>query len=125
MDTFNELMQLSPPVILAVALNFVGLALKKSPVADWLIPWLLILIGGAVFPFIAETGKINYECKNPFILHAIFGMAIGGLAIGLNQGIKQLLRNRQENAALGAESGPTIGGTSLLKKKDVEPPAGS
>lgn len=91
MNELTEILQASPPIALAVALNLLGLALKKSPIADWLIPLLLPAIGAGVYPFIAEAGKINFECKNPMLLMGVYGFAIGAGSVGLNQMLRQLI----------------------------------
>lgn len=89
MDLLNQALQLSPPFALALGLNLVGLFMKKSPIPNWTIPLSLIIMGAGSYPFIAEPGKVNYECKNPDILNAIYGACIGGLSVGMNQVFRQ------------------------------------
>lgn len=94
----NEIYQIGAPFALAAVLNIVGFALKKSPSPDWLIPIIIMMLGGVAFPFIADYSKITYECKNPQVLMAIFGVGIGGVSVGLHQGMKQFLgRNGNGN----------------------------
>lgn len=83
--------QLSPPIALALALNLLGMALKRSPMPSWGIPTVLPLLGGVAYPFIAETGKVSFECRNPDVLLAIYGVVIGAGAVGLNQAVRQFL----------------------------------
>lgn len=109
MSDIMEFIQASPPIALAVALNFLGLGLKKSPIADWLIPLLLPAVGAAVYPFIAEAGRINFECKNPMALMAVYGFAIGAGSVGLHQALRQFI---------GRKNGS--GNTEFLKKQDTE-----
>lgn len=97
MNELTELLQASPPVALAIALNFLGLGLKKSPVANWLIPLLLPAVGAAVYPFIADAGKINFECRNPMALMAVYGFAIGSASVGLNQMLRQFLGRKNSS----------------------------
>ena len=108
MELINDLLQLSPPIALALALNLVGMALKKSPVANWLIPWALIALGAIVFPWISDYSKINFQCRNPMVLNSIYGATIGGLAVGLHGGIRSFLEQRQR-----------IGHTDFLKRSDI------
>lgn len=107
-ELIENLTQLSPPVALAVALYFVGAAIKKSPWSDWLIPFALPLLGAVLYPFIAETANVSYSVKNPTAFNAIIGVSIGGMSIALENMIYQWL-NRGTTAA---------GGTPLLKKSE-------
>lgn len=109
MNELTELLQASPPIALAIALNFLGLGLKKSPLADWLIPLLLPAIGAAVYPFIADAGKINFECKNPMALMAVYGFAIGAGSVGLHQALRQFTGRRNGS-----------GNTEFLKKQETK-----
>lgn len=108
METMNELLQLSPPIALALLLNLVGIALKKSPIANWLIPPALILLGASVFPFISDYSKLSFECRNPMMLNAIYGGTIGGLAVGLHSTISGFLTSKN-----------SLGGTKFLEKKNA------
>lgn len=91
MDLLTDITQLSPPLALALALSFVGFGLKRSPVADWLIPWILIAAGAALYPLISEVGKISYTVSHPEAFAAVIGACIGGFAVGGHQAIKQML----------------------------------
>lgn len=108
----NEIYQIGAPVALAAVLNIVGFALKKSPAPDWLIPIIIMVIGGAAFPQIADYSKITYECKNPQVLMALFGVGIGGVAVGLHHGFKQFMGR---NVDVKDENGPNIGVDQLPK----------
>jgi hypothetical protein len=108
MNELTDILQASPPIALAIALNLLGLAWKKMPVANWMIPIVLPLIGAVVFPFIAERGKINFECQNPAILLGVYGFAIGAASVGLNQMLRQFI---------GRKNG--TGETEFLKKQDI------
>lgn len=109
MNELTELLQSSPPIALALALNAIGLALKKSPVACWLIPFILPALGAGIYPFIAEAGKVNFECRNPDMLLAIYGFVIGSGSVGINQMLRQFLDRRNED-----------GETKFLKKDETK-----
>ena len=100
---FSLLFQIAPPAVLLLALNVVGLALKKSPVPDWLIVWVLPAIGAAVYPHIADwTGVMSYTVKHPIVLNALYGVAIGGGAVWGNQLFRQTLgalKGKDDSAA--------------------------
>jgi hypothetical protein len=91
MSFIEEILELSPPVALTVALNLVGVFLKKSPINDWLIPFILMVLGAVVYPFICETAKVSYQVTYPVILNAIYGLCIGGLAVGIHASWKSFL----------------------------------
>ena len=108
MELIKDLLQVSPPIALALALNLVGMAMKKSPLANWLIPWTLIALGAIVFPWISDYSKINFQCRNPMVLNSIYGATIGGLAVGLHEGITTFLDARKKT-----------GGTDFVKRSDI------
>lgn len=95
MNEFTDLLQSSPPVALALALNVVGLALKKAPVPNWIIPLVLPVLGALLYPFIAEAGKVNFECRNPDVLLGVHGAMIGAGSVGINQMLRQFLGRKE------------------------------
>lgn len=97
MDTIAKLTELSPPVLLALALYLFGRFLKRSPVADWMIPFILIAAGAAVNPLVAEVGKVSYNVQSPVAFNALIGACIGGLAVAGHQGAKQFMANFRSN----------------------------
>lgn len=95
MNEITDLLQSSPPVALALVLNVVGLALKKTPLPNWIIPVALPVLGALLYPYIAETGKVNFECRNPEILLGVYGALIGSGSVGLNQMLRQFLGRKE------------------------------
>lgn len=91
MNELTELLQASPPIALALALNVLGVALKKSPLPNWVIPTVLPVIGAFAYPFIAETGKVGFTVRNPDVLLGVYGFVIGSASVGLNQIFRQFL----------------------------------
>ncbi|WP_160679428.1 phage holin family protein [Clostridium sp. C8-1-8] len=75
-------------MILVAALYVIGMCLKSTPkVKDWLIPWILIIIG--------IIGSISLQ--KGFTALAVFqGIVSAGLAVLSNQLIKQTV-NRDED----------------------------
>ncbi len=91
MDFLNHLTELSPPVALAVLLWFTGIALKRSPWQNWLIPFILPVLGAILYPAIAETAKVSYSVSSPVVWNAIIGAIIGYSATGFDQQIRQFV----------------------------------
>lgn len=92
----DQITQLSPPVALAAALWFLGAFLKRSPVPDWLIPFLLPLVGAIAFPFIADTSEVNFNVRSLAMFHAILGFCIGGASVAMNEAGKQFLNRKDK-----------------------------
>lgn len=90
MDTLNktvtELLQLSPPVILAVALYILGFIISKSPWKNWIIPYVTVFLGGAIYPFISTTVP---QVPHPTVANILYGLAIGAVPVGIDQMFKQ------------------------------------
>jgi hypothetical protein len=83
----TELLELSPPILLALALNLVGYALRQSPVPNWLIPFLLMLIGAGTAPFL-------FTGPGTMAQRILQGLVLGGFAVGLNQAWRQATQGR-------------------------------
>ena len=72
-------------ILLAVCLWLVGVFLKKTPrVPDWLIPWLLLVIG--------VTGAVALQ--GPGMANVLQGILAAGLAVFADQLFKQT-KNRE------------------------------
>lgn len=106
----NELMnylQASPPLALALALNVVAEALKRTPLPNWWIPILLPAIGAIAYPYIAEVGKLSYEVAKPNVLLALYGVLIGSGAVGFNQAVRQFVGRKSTDEAQPTEQTKT------------------
>lgn len=71
---------ISAPVIVGSLAYIIGFLLKKSPVASWLIPWVLVILGGAIYPFV-----IDLETGHTWVREVIYGMGYAGSAVVANQ----------------------------------------
>lgn len=94
----NEIINMSPPLALIALLNLIGFSLKKSPIKDGYIPLVLIVIGGAVYPYISDIGQITFKVRNPFVLQAIYGALFGGASVGINQVWKQFMGGEKKSS---------------------------
>lgn len=91
MSSVNEILELSPPVALALGLVLLGAFLKRSPFPNWAIPLGLCAIGAAVFPFIADVGKVSFQVRNPVVFHALLGGIIGLASTGLHAQFQNII----------------------------------
>lgn len=102
----EQLLKLSPPVLLAVFLNVIGFSLKKVPwLPGWSIPLLLIAAGAGMFPYIADQASVSYQVENPAVFNGIIGGCIGGLAVGLHQAVSGFMK-RNGGSDRTREGGP-------------------
>jgi hypothetical protein len=86
-----DISTLSPPVLLALVLNGIGLFLKRSPINDWLIPFILIALGAIIYPFIADVAEVAEGTRNATAYRVVVGAAIGVVSVGAHATIKQFL----------------------------------
>lgn len=86
---FTELLSLSPHALLGLALMMLGVALKRSPLPDWLIPFIIMGVGAAVYPLLVSTGSIGYR--------VVTGFVIGATTVGLHQ-LKSQISNRNNDS---------------------------
>jgi hypothetical protein len=95
----TALFELAPPVVLLLALNVLGLAIKKSPLPDWAIVWVLPLVGMGVYPHMADwSGATSITVKHPAVLNAMYGVCIGGAAVWGNQFVRQMFASKKPDA---------------------------
>lgn len=111
-ELINDLVHMSPPVALAAALWVVGTIIKRSRIENWLIPFILPLLGALTYPFIADTSKVSYEVHSPMLVNALIGVTIGWMATAADQTIWQFI-SRTKNPD---------GKTSFLAKPDETTP---
>lgn len=104
-EVFDSLLKVSPPIALAIFINFLLLFIGKLEYfrakKDWL-PIIALLIGGLVYPLVAEVGKISFSVPYPTMLNIVIGVCIGGLSVAFHQIFKNLLKK------VGASTGDTM-----------------
>ena len=89
MDEILNIVKLSPPLALALALNVVGMAIKQSKLPDWTIVWILPALGAVFYPWIAVPSASLALVHHPTILNGIYGVLIGSASVGFNQLLRQ------------------------------------
>lgn len=87
----KDLLELSPPVALLVALLMLGFYLKRSPFPSWAIPLTNGAIGAGIYPFVAEMSKVSFQVKNPMVFNALLGLVVGLASSGLQTQFKGIL----------------------------------
>lgn len=109
MDIIDQLTAVSPRFALVLALCVIGFWLKRSPVPNWVIPWVLVLLGGVVFPIIAEVKNDDYTASL-IVYNVLIGILMGAASVGLHQAMRPMF--------------PFLfpqGNTTIIKKADVKP----
>lgn len=101
-DAITNPGSIGAPILVGGTAYLIGMALKKSPVADWLIPWILLALGGVVYPFVAADGNIDPSITHPWVRESMFGVAYSGLAVFGDQLIQQF-KNRGKTASGNTE----------------------
>lgn len=92
MDLIASLTNAAPSVILVLALNGLGLALKNMPfVPGWLIPIILPVVGAGVYPFVGEYSPLVLKAQVPGLLMGLYGFGLGWVAVGANQFWRQFV----------------------------------
>lgn len=127
MDALNNiiggLLDASPPFLLGFALWFLGLIMSKVPfIQNWSIPFVLAGVGGLVYPFVAEVGKVSYNVRSPWMLNALIGFGIGGGAVMADQ-MKKQWQNFRGAKAVDEETKFFKRPADVPKTTEVTPPA--
>jgi hypothetical protein len=112
MIDFDQLKQLSPPVLIIIAINVLMFGAKRIQVIpDWIIPALAMVLGGVIYPLISNPGDVPYTVRCPLCLQVLFGLIIGFAAVGCHQQVKQLFKR----------FGISTGDTEVITKDSVTP----
>jgi len=101
-DGIESILQMSPEVMMAFVIMGLGWLLKtKSPINSNWVPWILVAIGGAVYPFIAKTADIDPDIPYPAVAKIGYGMAISAVAIAIYElGLKRFLGGKKMSGDL-------------------------
>ena len=94
---WSDIATLSPCALLAMLLMGLGVVLKRSPVEDWLIPFILIGLGALLYPFIADVTEIARGVKHPGIYRVVVGATIGTVSVGTHGTFRQFLRRKGDD----------------------------
>ena len=111
MDIVEQLVSVSPRIALVLVLCVVGYWLKRSPFPNWMIPWVLILLGAIAYPVMADWKDDDYTAQL-VMLNVLLGMLLGAASVGLHQTVRTLFPFLF----------PPKGQTEILNKKDAEEP---
>lgn len=92
-EAFEQLYKLSPPVSMALAINFVMLGVRRIPnFPTWTAPFIAMAIGGIFYPLLADPGNVLFAVRSPLAAQFITGVSAGGLAVAFHQQFKQILK---------------------------------
>lgn len=93
MEEIDKLLELSPLLLLALALNVVGLMLKSvNWHPDRLIPLTLPVLGAVIWPFLAEAAPVSWVEKldRPWLIYGLFGLVAGAICVWGHQAVRQM-----------------------------------
>lgn len=97
-ELIAQLSDLSPEGLFVVGCIGFGIALKRSPIQDWIIPYILGITGAIIAPFLFEYGKIPYTMTYPWVYLSIKGAVLAGFSTTLHQYVKQFINRKNEKA---------------------------
>lgn len=91
-EAINTLLQASPPLLLALAINLLLYALKRMPwYPNEYLPITAVVVGAAVYPWIADATNVVANVRSPLAYSVVLGAAIGGLSVAMHQQVRQFL----------------------------------
>jgi len=93
-EVIEQIFELSAPALMVVLLVLLGWTIKGSPVPNWLIPWILVLVGTFVFPQICDRQAIVYNAYNPTVYTHVIGAILGFAAGGFYEWILKRILDR-------------------------------
>ncbi len=77
-------------LLLLLALLPFGILIKRSPIPNGFIPWVLIGVGAVVYPLFTSAKNISPEFENPKLILAIYGGLLGVGAMVLHRVLERL-----------------------------------
>jgi len=112
--TFDTLLKASPPIGLALFINFVLLFVGRIPALqankDWTLPLVALAMGGFIYPFFASNGTVDPNIEYPLFSLFIRGVCIGGLSVAVHTVFK---------AKVKKWTGMPTGDTMIITKDEV------
>lgn len=99
MNELNGILEFSPLVLLVVALNCLGLLLKRvNWHPDRLIPMTLPFVGAAIWGMIGDAAPVSWisSAKHPEIVNMLVGFVAGSVSVWGNQAVRQLVTKEPE-----------------------------
>ena len=93
-EWLDAILQCSPPLALALAINLALFASKRIPMPGWVRPILAMGIGAIAYPFLADISKLNYNVRSPALYLTLIGTSIGGLSVCFNQVVRQWIKSK-------------------------------
>lgn len=94
MNEIEQLLKLSPPLLLIAALTCLGKTLKGTPkVPDWAVPWILPLVGGIIYTYLGPAFPLPWiaQVECPKVVYGLIGFVCGSTAVGFHQAWKQFV----------------------------------
>ena len=108
MNDLNDLLKLSPPMLMSVALVCLGKVMKTIPhIPNWCIPVVLPLVGAATYSVIGPAVPIEWMQKlaYPYEAYGMVGFICGALSVWGHQVVTQFL-GRNGNGETTNETKP-------------------
>lgn len=104
----NGILSASPAVVLSGILVCMGYWLKKVPwLKDWIIPFILPLLGAIFYPFIAEATPKLMTAKFPFMQNVVYGAGMGAAAVWMNQIYRQFVGRKLDSSSSSTDDSKT------------------
>lgn len=77
LDLVNQIVTMSPELLVIVAILIVGFVLKlvKSFPNEY-IPAVGSLMGASLYPFVADVAKVDYQVRLPWLRQILIGLAL-------------------------------------------------
>ena len=92
MNEITDILKLSPPLLLVVALGCLGKVIKCIPkVPNWIIPIVLPIVGAILYRSIGTAFPLPWiaEVHSPGVVYAVMGFVLGSAAVGFHQAWQQ------------------------------------
>ena len=97
---FNQVQAAPSHLLCILALFALGIFLKRSPIPNILIPWILIGLGTVLYPALVSARNIDNTIEEAWIVLALFGSLLGAGAIALHVVAKKSEKYRTFEAGL-------------------------
>lgn len=84
---WDQLINAPSHLLLLIVLLMVGMMMKKSPLPNWLIPWVLVLSGVFLYPMIASPMNMapSFREGSERQVLSLYGALIGAGSVGCHR----------------------------------------
>lgn len=96
----EQLLKVPAPVLLVLALNILAVVIRRTPLTNWLIPFIVLGLGTVVYPRITSAANTVFTQSETWTLY-VQGFFLGGFSLGADSLLAKFDWYKRLTASMG------------------------